>query len=49
MSIESTKPRDETIIEALAEIFGVHEFRVIEWLRIVDLDREERRLVNDHD
>jgi hypothetical protein len=40
------RPSDAEIIEALALHFRVHEFKVIEWLLDVDLDRQSRELAS---
>ena len=48
MNTDTRPLTDEEIIDALAEYFGLTEFRVIDRLRVVDLDREERRLTSDH-
>jgi len=38
------RPSDDDIIEVLALHFRVHEFKVIEWLGDIDLDRASRKL-----
>lgn len=39
-----TRPTDDEIIEALALHFRVHEFKVIEWIGNIDLERASRKL-----
>ncbi|WP_237133768.1 YqaJ viral recombinase family protein [Pseudohongiella sp. O18] len=39
-----TRPTDDEIIEVLALHFRVHEFKVIEWIGNIDLERASRKL-----
>lgn len=46
VGVVSKRPTDEQIIGVLCEAFQVNEFKVIDWLSTIDLERAEKRLAS---